>query len=223
MFSERNGRIYIKNNGDKFECLSDEFKAFEPSYQPISTGQIRYWNTRKQYLSINNNQGIDPFYTPQRYLEYQNKIDYYVSLYAEAHPIAPEPPALPEMYLNLLLSGGDEKDPVGCSDEIAMAISGDIRGEPDSPGLPVLISSDWRVTIRKVISTINPIAIDSRVLSVSIVDNDLTLFSFLPIGWESGTYQISEEDFELIQGDVFGLQGDYRIRLLNSPLFFEVL
>lgn len=141
------------------------------------------------------------------------------------------PPELPVIYAALTLSGGDGKTPLGLKlghpQKGIMTINGDLRATPDAPGgLPISISYEWRISLCKVRSEINPTVIDSIPLDgVSVINNQITWEGFDPqtLGIGPGIYMISDQDFAPIPGAAFGLPSDYRVELVNGPVFFKVL
>lgn len=137
---------------------------------------------------------------------------------------------LPAIYATLAFSGGDGKAPVigvkpGHPQRGVLQIAGDLRATPDAPGLPVSITFEWRITLRKVISEFALTPIDSFSVDGCTVVNNVISMAFDPagLGVSPGIYVISDEDFATVPGAAFGLPSDYQVKLVGGNKLFKVL
>jgi len=132
------------------------------------------------------------------------------------------PEALPALTVSLSITGGDGRDVPGIvrgvSGQDSLAVTGDIR---DASGALVPLSYAWRVTVVKVRSVSNPVALDSFTLLADVVAGAFTLPVFTHE--TPGVYMISDDDFDVIPGAMFGLPSDHRVVLADGPKFFKVI
>ena len=231
IFQESYGHIYILTNGDiQFESTAEEFVRYESTYQ-VLTGKdiVRRWTDSVQYVSDGNNQTHDTFYTYELFEKYCTNVEEYKSLYVIDHPLIDDTPppsvVLPKIYMILEFTKGDGKIPPGIDRRNAntsyLQIDGWIGFNPLDVSTKLPIPYSWRITICKVRSELNPTVIDSFVRDVNIVNGEVHILDFTVE--TSGIYMISDEDFDDIEGSMFGLPTNYEVVLYGGAKFFKVV
>ena len=81
-FQDTNNLVLLRNaEGQEFSCPSADFALYEPTYQPVTTGQGRIWDEHAQRIAADGNQRGDAFYTPERFALYLDKIAVYQVLH----------------------------------------------------------------------------------------------------------------------------------------------
>ena len=73
IFREVQERIYI----DRFVCPLAVFQQHEPDYDPAPTAWHRIWSDQAHCLTDGHTQQGDPFYTPDRFARYCNRLSIY--------------------------------------------------------------------------------------------------------------------------------------------------
>ena len=131
---------------------------------------------------------------------------------------------LSKIYLTLNVTGGDNKIPPGIvidnSEKKYLNFKGWIGFDPLNIQTKIPISYSWRITICKVRSELNPVVIDSIVCNIPITNGeiDITNFTLDTIG----IYMISDKDFDVINGQMFGVSENYQVVFVGEDKFFKV-
>lgn len=84
IFREVQARISI----DQFVCPLAVFQRCEPDYSPAPTAWHRIWSDHVHCLTNGHTQQGDPFYTPDRFARYRNRLSIYQRALAAATYIA---------------------------------------------------------------------------------------------------------------------------------------
>lgn len=80
IFREVQARIFI----DQFVCPLAVFQRCEPDYSPAPTAWHRIWSDHVHCLTNGHTQQGDPFYTPDRFARYRNRLSIYQRALAAA-------------------------------------------------------------------------------------------------------------------------------------------
>jgi len=211
LFLHTLSRIRIISGDLDFECTPDQFQALEPDYPGLPTltqapAVCRYWTPEWSYVEDSNG------------VKHPNTHD----CAAYCDKIAEYAPLLPVLTVSLSITGGDGRDVPGIvrgvSGQDSLAVTGDIR---DAAGTLVPLSYSWRITIVKVRSVAEPVPLDSFTYTVGVDHGDFYVSMF--VHDVPGVYMISDADFDIVPGALFGLLNDYRVVLAGGPQFFKVI
>ena len=80
IFREVQERIFI----NQFTCPLAVFQRCEPDYSPAPTAWHRIWSDHVHCLTDGHTQQGDPFYTPDRFARYRNRLSIYQRAWAAA-------------------------------------------------------------------------------------------------------------------------------------------
>ena len=218
IFQESYEKVRIHNEGEIFECSLEEFLVYEQEYE-AAPHSIRYWGDTRQYLNDGANDSADDFFSQNLFDLFCSKIPVYQARYDAAHPSPVEPVKL---YATMTITGGDGKIPPGIKlkKNQTLQLTGDIRAEQEVSASIIEISYTWRITCCKVRSELNPMVVNSFAMDVQVVKGqiDISEFSYdIP-----GIYMIDDADFDVVDGVLLGLSGEYVISLVDGPVFFKV-